>query len=65
MAPVRRILAFILIALASSDATISDNFRKFIRNRFGIATEQLAARDDLGWVGSFGGGNHVGGRKTK
>ncbi|KAH7716516.1 hypothetical protein AAVH_16052, partial [Aphelenchoides avenae] len=64
MALVRRILLFVLVAFASTDATISDSFRKFIRNRFGIATEQLAARDDLGWVGSFGGGNHVGGRKT-
>ncbi|KAH7715019.1 Protein LIPS-17 [Aphelenchoides avenae] len=65
MALVRRILLFVLVAFASTDATISESFRKFIRNRFGIATEQLTSRDDLGWVGSFGGGNHVGGRRTK
>ncbi|KAI1710661.1 lipase (class 2) domain-containing protein [Ditylenchus destructor] len=31
------------------DATISQNFRKFIRQAYGIGAEQLTSRDDLGW----------------
>ncbi|KAI1729674.1 lipase (class 2) domain-containing protein [Ditylenchus destructor] len=57
---------FVLRLLFGSlmDATISDSFRQFIRSRYGRNVADLLARDDLGDVGSYGGGDHVAGQKT-
>ncbi|KAH7701918.1 CBN-LIPS-7 protein [Aphelenchoides avenae] len=57
------LLAFALID--PSHATISESFRLFIRETYGTETEQLIARDDIGVNGSFGGGDHVAGTKTR
>jgi hypothetical protein len=59
---------FIVLVLfcALSESTISQNFRKFIRSKFGASVEKELARDDFeGGRGSFGGGKHKSGEKTK
>jgi hypothetical protein len=51
---------------APAQSTISDNFRAFVQSRFGRAVANLLARDDLGEIGSYGGGeDHVAGQKTE
>lgn len=59
-------LVISLLVLAGVDATISNTFRQFIRNKFGSTVERRLARDDFAnGRGSFGGGNHQAGTKTK
>lgn len=48
---------FTAIILDACSATISESFRVFIRNTYGPTVESLLAREDLGPVASFGGGN--------
>jgi hypothetical protein len=48
------------------EATISNSFRQFIREKFDSSVEKRIARDDFaGGRGSFGGGNHKAFKKTK
>lgn len=56
---------FCLIFATPICGTISDTFRTFIQNRFGRNVANLLARDDLGEVGSYGGGEHTAGEKTE
>lgn len=54
------VFAVIVPFLTVSEATISDNFRQFLRKTYGEET-----RDDMGIIGSLGGGNHEAGTKTR
>lgn len=47
------------------NATISQSFYQHIQEKYGEATAKLVARTDFGASGSYGGGNHQSGTKTK
>ncbi|KAI6242113.1 Lipase domain containing protein [Aphelenchoides fujianensis] len=60
------ILVVLLVACTQlSEAFISQSFFKFLKLRYGWKYANDIARYDYGPVGSFGGGQHVAGRKTK
>uniref|UniRef100_A0A914HKP8 Triacylglycerol lipase n=1 Tax=Globodera rostochiensis TaxID=31243 RepID=A0A914HKP8_GLORO len=65
--PRRRMFVFFLPLLFPPAAlpTISKPFRQFVDDRFGPGVADLLAREDLGDVGSYGGGEHVAGEKTE
>ncbi|KAI6171427.1 Lipase EstA/Esterase EstB family-containing protein [Aphelenchoides bicaudatus] len=46
-------------------ATISQNFQSYIEKKFGADVKKQIARTDFGMGGSFGGGSHQAGKKTK
>ncbi|KAI6234334.1 Lipase domain containing protein [Aphelenchoides fujianensis] len=55
-----------LVVCSLFSATISSTFRRFIREKYGAEVERRIARDDFpNGRGSFGGGAHKAGRKTK
>lgn len=48
-----------------NDATLSESFRIFLRNRYGNNVDETLSRVDMGGGGSFGGGiNHIAGQPT-
>jgi hypothetical protein len=47
------------------NATISDSFQCYVKEKFGEDALEMVARTDFGLGGSFGGGNHIAGNKTK
>lgn len=47
------------------EATISTNFYNYIQQQFGAEIAQQVARNDFGSFGSYGGGNHQAGTRTK
>lgn len=47
------------------EGTISKNYYDYIQKNYGDAVAQQIARKDFGVKGSFGGGNHRAGAKTK
>ncbi|KAI6230247.1 Lipase domain containing protein [Aphelenchoides fujianensis] len=47
------------------EATISPSFYSFIEQNYDKQTADLIARTDHGSAGSFGGGQHIAGSKTK
>ncbi|KAI6216395.1 Triacylglycerol lipase [Aphelenchoides besseyi] len=59
-------LCFIVLVLliSSVHCTISSSFYEFIQSKYGSATAQLVARRDING-GSYGGGHHKAGEKTK
>jgi hypothetical protein len=57
------LLIFCLLPVA--EASISLNFYNFMKEKRGKAFAESVARYDFGLFGSFGGGNHKGGQKTK
>lgn len=60
----KALIVFVLFC-ALSEATISQNFRSFVRSKYGASIEKELARDDFAnGRGSFGGGNHKAGTKT-
>lgn len=60
------LLVFLYIAnLFIAASVISDSFRSFLQVSYGTDTAEIIARDDMGIIGSFGGGNHTSGTKTK
>jgi hypothetical protein len=58
------LLVFLLL-LPLMDATISANFEKYIKQKYGAAVAKQIARTDFGSGGSFGGGQHQAGKKTR
>lgn len=68
MAPHKFVFVFFLLPfLATRETcwgTISENFKEFIQSRYGQNVASLIAREDLGTVGSYGGGEHTAGDKT-
>ncbi|KAI6184681.1 hypothetical protein M3Y97_00622100 [Aphelenchoides bicaudatus] len=59
------ILVLFCVSILSSEATISQSFRNFIRSKYGASVEKQLARQDFeNGRGSFGGGNHEAGTKT-
>lgn len=60
------VLLVLLVSCAQlGDAYISQSFFKFLKQRYGWKYANDVARYDYGPVGSFGGGQHVAGQKTK
>ncbi|KAI6216396.1 hypothetical protein M3Y95_01279300 [Aphelenchoides besseyi] len=57
-------IALLLVGLVGVDATISENFRRYIEQHFGAEAAKEIARTDFGTSGSFGGGSHKAGTKT-
>ncbi|KAI6172412.1 RBR-type E3 ubiquitin transferase [Aphelenchoides besseyi] len=63
-----RICFFFLVlffCLDDIDGSISSGFYKFLKLKYGKQYADNVARMDYGPIGSFGGGNHVAGQKTK
>jgi hypothetical protein len=58
-------LFFLCCLLQVLEASISLNFYNFMKEKRGKAFAESVARYDFGIFGSFGGGNHKGGEKTK
>ncbi|KAI6196120.1 Lipase EstA/Esterase EstB family-containing protein [Aphelenchoides besseyi] len=53
-----------VLLISSVHCTISSSFYEFIQSKYGSATAQLVARRDING-GSYGGGHHKAGEKTK
>ncbi|KAI6227652.1 Triacylglycerol lipase [Aphelenchoides fujianensis] len=62
---VRFLSLLFVVGSLGVEATISENFRRYIEQRFGSAAAKGIARTDFGSAGSFGGGNHQAGSKTR
>ncbi|CAK5018009.1 unnamed protein product [Meloidogyne enterolobii] len=64
--PLLNILIFLnLLFLPHYFAQFSSSFREFLKVYGGNDLEKLLTREDLGVKGSYGGGNHKAGEKTK
>jgi hypothetical protein len=51
--------------LLQLEASISDNFQAYVKKEFGEDALRMIRRRDFGSSGSFGGGDHQAGQKTK
>lgn len=59
-------ILFFVIVFRTINATFTDNFRSFLRGRYGNEVESELTRLDMGGGGSFGGGlSHVYGAQTR
>ncbi|KAI6216397.1 Lipase EstA/Esterase EstB family-containing protein [Aphelenchoides besseyi] len=58
-------LLIVLICPQTTLATISSSFYSFIQTNFGQQVADQMARNDFGQRGSYGGGSHQGGTKTR
>ncbi|TMS35383.1 hypothetical protein L596_002797 [Steinernema carpocapsae] len=56
---------FLLLFISCSFATISDNFKSYLDEKFGPGVGEAVARTDVGGGGSYGGGSHKGGTPTE
>ena len=54
-----------LLFIPNYFAQFSSSFREFLKDYGGNDLEKLLTREDLGVKGSYGGGNHKAGEKTK
>lgn len=52
-------------AVVEVRATFSSRFLFFLEDQFGRAAAETLARTDIGFQGSFGGGQHQAGKRTK
>uniref|UniRef100_A0A158R4F3 Lipase n=1 Tax=Syphacia muris TaxID=451379 RepID=A0A158R4F3_9BILA len=62
---IMELLFITLLLVASVEAELSSSFREFITAKYGKQMAAQLNRDDLGKAGSFGGGNHTAGLKTR
>jgi hypothetical protein len=61
----RSIIFVFICCVISTNATISQNFYRHIEEKYGLETARLIARTDFGQSGSYGGGTHNAGEKTR
>jgi hypothetical protein len=56
---------FVFAFVRQVDTTISINFYTYIQQKFGSTIAEQLVRNDFGFFGSYGGGTHQSGTKTK
>lgn len=59
------ILVVLLIFMPVVQSSLSNNFLDWLKKNYGEEVASQLNRADLGDRGSFGGGNHEGGKKTE